>query len=135
MVMAAAYSLDLRSRVLAEYDKGVFKKSEIAELFKIDQKTIYNWVKRRSLTGEIKPKSGYQQGHSHKITEQEKFKEFIANNPNINLKELAKRWGNVSHVTIGRMLHKLNYTFKKNSLFTKSGTKQSALNIVNKSVE
>ena len=54
--MAAAYSLDLRSRVLAEYDKGVFKKSDIAELFKIDQKTIYNWVKRRSLTGEIKPR-------------------------------------------------------------------------------
>jgi transposase len=133
--MAAAYSLDLRSRVLNEYDKGVLQKKEIAELFQIGQKTIYNWVKRRSVTGEIKPKSGYQKGHSHKITDQEKFKEFIAKNPDTNLKELGEKWGEISPTTIGRMLHKLNYTFKKNSFSIKSGTKKNALNTSKNSVK
>ncbi len=126
--MASAYSVDLRSRVLTEYDKGVLQKKEIATLFNVNEKTIYNWVKRRALTGKIEAKSGYQKGHSHKIIDQEKFKEFIANNPNTNLKELGKKWGGVSHATIGRMLHKLNYTFKKNSSDTKSVMKPRDLN-------
>ena len=34
--MAASYSIDLRIRVLAEYDKGILQKQEIAKLFKIE---------------------------------------------------------------------------------------------------
>jgi transposase len=49
--MAAPYSVDLRERVLTEHDKGKLKKYEIAELFKVDLKTIYNWLQARTING------------------------------------------------------------------------------------
>ena len=125
--MAAAYSVDLRERVLAEYDKGELKRYEIARLFKIDLKTIYNWVEARITRGTIEPKSGYQKGHSHKITNTEEFKDFITKNPNSSLKELGKKWGEVSSATIRNKLHSIGYTIKKNSVDIKNATKKKDL--------
>ena len=127
--MAASYSTDLRIRVLAEYNKGILKKKEIAQLFQIDVKTVYNWARQQSVTGEIKPKIGYQKGHSHKITDLKKFKEFIVSNPNLSLKELGLKWDNVSRETIRRGLRKINYTFKKNNLVIKKEMTQDEQNI------
>ena len=118
--MAAPYSIDLRQRVLAECDRKALKRYEIASLFHVDLKTIYTWVKVRNSTGKIEPKSGYQKGHSHKITDTEKFKVFIADNPNSSLKELSKKWGNVSSSTIRDKLHKIGFTVKKNNGGTRS---------------
>jgi transposase len=120
--MPAPYSVDLRERVLAECDRDVLKRYEIAELFKVDLKTIYTWVLVRDLTGEIEPKSGYQKGHSHKITDTEKFKSFIADNKNSSLKELGEKWGGVTGSTIGKKLHDIGFTVKKNNGDTKSVT-------------
>jgi transposase len=120
--MAAPYSTDLRERVLAAWDEQKLKKSEIAEQFKIDLKTVYNWVKLREKTGVIEAKSGYQKGHSHKITDDEKFKNFIKENPNSSLKELSTKWGGISSTTIGNKLRSIGYTVKKNN-----GTMQNAM--------
>lgn len=68
---------------------------------------------------------GYQKGHSHKSVEREKFKEFRANNPNLSLQELSEKWGGVSPTTIGRMLHKIGFTFKKKNLAIKNVMKKS----------
>ncbi len=118
--MAVPYSVDLRKRVLAEYDKGVLKRYEIAKLFQVTVRTIYTWVQTRNLTGKIEAKSGYQKGHSHKIIDTEKFKSFITDNPNLSLKELSDKWGNVSSSTIRDKLLKIGFTVKKNNGDTKN---------------
>lgn len=123
--MAGAYSIDLRERVLAAWDEQKLKKYEIAKQYKVDLKTIYNWVQLRDVTGKIEAKSGYQKGHSHKITDIEKFKDFIANNPNSSLKELSKKWGNISSSTIGDKLRSIGFTVKKNNLGTKNVTNKN----------
>jgi transposase len=127
--MAAPYSVDLRERVLAALDEKKLKRYEIAGQFKVDLKTIYNWDRLRTNTGKIEAKSGYQKGHSHKITDTEKFKSFIAENPNSSLKELSRKWGNVSSTTIGVKLHEIGFTVKKNSGDTKSVMNKKELNI------
>lgn len=127
--MAAPYSVDLRERVIEEIEKGELKKNKISALFKVDLKTIYNWVEAKKLNGTIEPKSGYQKGHSHKITDIEKFKIFIADNPNSSLVELSEKWGNISRTAIGNMLHKIEYTVKKNNGVIKSATRRKERNI------
>ena len=118
--MAVPYSVDLRKRVLAEYDKGVLKRYEIAKLFQVTVRTIYTWIQTRDLTGKIEAKSGYQKGHGHKIIDTEKFKSFITDNPNSSLKELSDKWGNVSSSTIRDKLLKIGFTVKKNNGDTKN---------------
>ncbi|WP_375315881.1 IS630 transposase-related protein [Wolbachia endosymbiont (group A) of Colletes cunicularius] len=66
-MMAKPYSEDLRERVLKVVDEKKMTMEEVSKMFKIDRKTIYWWRKRREETGSIKPSSGYQKGHSHKI--------------------------------------------------------------------
>lgn len=127
--MATPYSVDLRKRVLAECDKGILKKYEIATMFKVDLKTIYNWIRAKNKTGTIEPKTGYQKGHSHKITDIETFKTFISNNPNSSLKDLSKKWGNISSSTIRNQLHRIGFTVKKNNGATKSEMNKKELNI------
>ena len=118
--MAVPYSEDLRIRVLREFDKKTLKIQEIAQLFNVDPKTIYRWRQRREKTGNIHPKKGFQQGHSHKITDLESFRIFVINNPDLTTKEMAAKWGNVGASTIRRNLKKINFTFKKNSWLTKN---------------
>lgn len=127
--MAAPYSVDLRERVLTALDEKKLKRYEIAKQFKVDPKTIYNWDRLRTDTGKIEAKSGYQKGHSHKITDTEKFKDFVAANPNSSLKELGQKWGGVSGATVGNKLRSIGYTIKKNNGATKNVMNRNELNI------
>lgn len=127
--MAAPYSVDLRERVLMALDEKKLKRYEIAKQFKVDPKTIYNWDRLRTDTGKIEAKSGYQKGHSHKITDTEKFKDFVAANPNSSLKELGQKWGDVSGATVGNKLRSIGYTIKKNNGATKNVMNRNELNI------
>jgi transposase len=121
--MAAPYSEDLRIRVLAEFDKKKLTIEEIKTLFNVDRKTIYRWRKRRTETGTISPIKNFQKGHSHKITDLEKFRIFVTNNSDLTTKEMAAIWGNITPYSIGRYLKKINFTFKKNSWIIKNVTK------------
>jgi transposase len=108
-----AYSIDLRERVIEAVNKGIWQLKEIAKLFNINVKTIYKWRKKLETTGTLAPKTGFEQGHSHKITNLNEFKNFIKENPDLTLKEMAQKWGDVSSASIGRALKKINFTRKK----------------------
>lgn len=58
-------------------------------------------------------KSGYQKGHSHKITDLEKFKKFVLANKNDSLETLAQKIGSVSDTTVGRAMKKIEFSKKK----------------------
>lgn len=116
--MSSAYPYELRTRVLAALDSNMPVK-EILKTFKICRDTLYKWKNIKKTTGDIKPKKGYQRGHSHKINDIEEFKKFIEANNGCSTKELANRYvGNVSSSTILKMLKKLGYSHKKKRFIT-----------------
>ena len=73
--MPKPYSLDLREKAIALVDSNKAI-SEVAILLKLAINTIKSWIKLRKITGSLQPASGYQKGHSHRITDLEGFKEF-----------------------------------------------------------
>ncbi len=69
--------------------------------------------KKAGQTGSFQAITNYQKGHSHKITDLKKVEEFVQKNPDLNLKEIAQKWGDIGPSTINRALHKINFSFKK----------------------
>ena len=122
--MGKAYSEDLRDKVLEACESGDSQRS-ISKRFIISEKTVYLWLRQRESRGHNRPITKYQKGHSHKIPDLAKFKEFVMKDPSRTAEELAKDWGNVSATCIKKHLKKLNFTRKKRLLAIKIGTKQS----------
>jgi transposase len=54
--MPASYSLDLRQRVIAACDEGQLSRREIAELYRVGESTIYEWLALRETTKSLAPK-------------------------------------------------------------------------------
>ena len=105
------YSIDLRSRVLTMCDEGKTN-CEVATIFSISSKTIYLWKIQRTERGSIKPITKYQKGHSDKITDLDKFKEFVNCNTSLPASDMAKQL-HVSPSTVLRNMKKIEYTRKK----------------------
>jgi transposase len=72
--MPSPYSEDLRKRVMEKVLEGKTKLKEIAKMFKVSEKTIYLWRTEYKNNNNLKPKEGYQKGHSHIFTDLEEFK-------------------------------------------------------------
>jgi transposase len=113
VIMPAAYSKDLRERVIQQLRNGALQR-EVAEYFQLGISTVQRWwviwLEEERLCG----KTGYQKSHSAKITDDAKFKEFIRANPNKNQIELGLLWDDpCSDSTIGKALKRINYTYKK----------------------
>ncbi len=111
--------MDLRKRVIDKVKEQNIPLNEIAKMFNIGERTIYRWQKKLATTGNLQAVVNYQKGHSHKIIDLKKIEEFVQSNPNLNLKELAQKWGNVGPSTINRALHKINFSFNASSILNK----------------
>ena len=116
--MPIPLSIDLRKRVVTAVDNGM-KIAEAAVLFNVCGRVIYNWLKLRDETKSLSSKTGYQKGHSHKITDWDAFKAFAQANKYCTIEEMKKRWDAhtndvVSKSVIQRGLKKIGFTSKKN---------------------
>lgn len=109
--MSAIYSSDLRMRVINLHLIHQHKVDDVAQLMDIPIQTVYRWISEAKM-GIVEPKTGYQNGHSHKITDLVKFKEFIDQNEHDSLRMLAKKL-NISKDTVAEALKKINYSKKK----------------------
>ena len=105
------YELRIRALKLIEEEMSV---SEVKGLLDISRQTLHQRKNIKKEGSDIRPKTGYQKGHSNKIKDMEKFKEFIDGNKDKSLKELARISGKYSSTTIWRGIHKLGYSYKKN---------------------
>lgn len=108
----SVYSVDLRRRVMDALASGM-KKSTICKTFNICYQTIYNWMQRKEETGDVKPITNVQRGHSHAIKDLQEFKQFISKHADLTQEEIAKRF-HISASTVGRYLNKVRVTRKKN---------------------
>lgn len=119
--MAAAYSYDLRVRVMKFLEeKGTIK--EASRLFNINRNTVIAWKKIKKATGDVKAKSGYQVGHRQIIKDRARFERLVEEHKDKSSIELAKLWDEpVSSKSVWRLLKKLGYSYKKNFCASQKG--------------
>lgn len=113
-----ALSIDLRKRVIAAVDNGM-RITDTAKSFQVSRKGIYRWLNLRKETNSLAPKSGYQKGHSHKITDWVKFEKFAKKHRHLIVRKMVIEWEKITHVHMSesvmkRALKKIGYTSKKN---------------------
>jgi len=109
-----ALSIDLRERVLADFDAGMGNEA-VARKYRVSSRWVYKIRRQREETGDIAPRRG-KTGPKPKLVEEhaDRLRELVQENPDATLKELRKRLGvAVSTVTIWRKLKALGFTFKK----------------------
>jgi len=110
--MPAPYSNDLRSRVIIKVEDGLTLQ-EAADTFNLGIATIGRWWRKYKSEGSYEAKSGYQKGHSHKVTDLNSFRDFVKKNPSLTCNEIALRLGNMCQTTAYSYLKKINFTRKK----------------------
>ena len=124
--MAKPYSTDFRQKVIDAIELDGHKKRDVSEIFNISRNTIDLWLKRKAETGDLKPKANKPPGNNHKITDWEKFREFVNTHGDKTQEQMAQLWdGEISSRTISRALRKIGFTRKKKLMVTKNATKQS----------
>jgi transposase len=89
--MPAAYSNDLRAKVVAAIDRGE-RKSHVSQMFNISRDTLDRWLQRRETSGSVKAAQGYQQGHSHRVKDWPAFRTFAQTYGDRTQAEMAQLW-------------------------------------------
>lgn len=112
-----AFGLDLRERVITAVDRGLHI-DEASKLFTVSRRVIYEWLELRKKTNSLAPKTGYQKGHSHTITDWDQFKSFANTYRHCTVKTMIVEWAKLTNVVAAasvmeRALKKIGYTYKK----------------------
>ena len=84
--------------------------------FSISAKTVHRWVQKYEKDGHIFPITGYQNGHSHVISDLEEFKNLVENNDFSTVQEIVDHIGKGSTSSIERALKKIVYVKKKRKI-------------------
>src|SRR5262249_43740988 len=113
--MAAAYSMDLRIRVLKDSDAGLSSK-ELAERYHVSRAWVDALKQRRRETGAFAPLKQTKFRHRALIeAETNRLAALVAARPDATLTELREALRTSAGLTtIWRALNQLDYTFKKN---------------------
>ena len=120
------YPVELRIRVIDALTSGMLIK-DVRDIFKVSIATLYRWREQLHTTGSLKPKSGYQKGHSHKIKDLNAFEEFVKENADKTQTEMANLLG-LKQKDVSNGMRKIGYTRKKkNKKYTKRGSNVSVV--------
>lgn len=112
--MAKAYSYDLRQKVINAIELDGMRKSEAAQVFQLSRNTIDLWLKRKADTGDYQAKPNQPTGSGHKITDWDRFRNFVKQHGHKTQAQMALLWeGDISARTISRALHKIGWSRKK----------------------
>ena len=116
--MPKPYSLDLRARILKDYDSGVPVEDLVAH-YEVSRSWTYSLIKKRNETGSIAPRV-YRPGRKKKLGPHEQaVRRLVADQPDATLAEFCEKLSeHVSISTAGlcRFLRHLKMTRKKDSL-------------------
>src|SRR5262245_52409161 len=114
--MAAAYSMDLRVRVLRDSDAGLTSK-ELADRYHVSRAWVDALKQRRRETGAFAPlKPTKFRSRALAASEIERLAAFVAARPDATLEELrAALQTSAGLTTIWRACNELDLTFKKNA--------------------
>lgn len=108
-----AYSLDLRERVLADFDSGMGNDA-VARKYRVSSRWVFKLRKQRSETGQIAPRRGKTGPKPKLAAHAEQLIQLVEAQPDATLSELRERLGvPVSLATVWLALKKLGLTLKK----------------------
>jgi transposase len=113
--MAAAYSMDLRTRVLKDADAGL-SSQELAERYHVSRAWVDALKQRRRETGAFAPlKPRIFRGRALAATDLHRLAALVAARPDATLEEIrAALRTSAGLTTIWRALNALDFTLKKN---------------------
>ena len=113
--MAAAYSMDLRTRVLMDADAGRSSK-ELAEQYHVSRAWVDALKQRRRETGAFAPRQQTKfRGRALAASDLDHLAALVAARPDATLAEIREALRTSAGVTtIWRALRQLDLTFKKN---------------------
>jgi transposase len=116
-----AYSLDLRQKVVAAYERGQSSIDEIAALFSVGPTFVKKMLRLHREGGDLSPLP-HGGGHTPKLSDKHLhlIRSEIARNNDITIEELRDLLRThykveVSQPTVSRVLARLNLSRKKNS--------------------
>jgi transposase len=110
--MPAPYSEDLRQKVIAAVDRGE-RKTDVSRMFNISRNTLDLWLQRQAETGSYRPKVTVAKPKT-KISDWERFREFVKQHGGRTQVEIAKLWGEgVTQQNISDAMKKIGVSRKK----------------------
>lgn len=122
------YSYDLRTKAIEAVERGE-RKSDVCRMVKISRNTLDLWLKRKGETGDYQAITNFQKGCGHKITDWERFAEFVKQHGDKTQAQMAQLWGEgVTQQNISDALQKLEITRKKRPMAIKNVTNSSGAN-------
>lgn len=121
------YSMDLRRKVLAAYDRGDGSQRTIAARFGLAASTVQSWLDRRRTTGSVAPRTSGAPSPKIDDAAREVLRQIAADQPDGFsaewAAELATRTGIEVHPsTVWRQARRLGLTRKKRRLGPRSAT-------------
>jgi transposase len=121
--MAAAYSMDLRTRVLKDSDAGLSSK-ELAERYHVSRAWVDALKQRRRETGAFAPlKPTKFRGRALAARDLDRLSGFMAAQPDATLEEIRQALRTSAGLTtIWRALNQLDFTLKKNGTRRRTAT-------------
>lgn len=112
--MAAAYSMDLRTRVLRDCDAGLSSK-ELAERYHVSRAWVDALKQRRRETGAVAPRKQTKFRERVLAGHEERLAALVAAQPDATLAELREALRTSAGLaTVWRELDRLQLTVKKN---------------------
>ena len=124
--MPAPYSDDLRQKAIAAVERGE-RKIDVSQMLNISRNTLDLWLKRKEQTGVCQAITNYQQGNRHKITEWERFGEFVRQHGDKTQAQMALLWGEgVSQQNISDAMRHIGVSRKKRLTGIENGMNFSA---------
>jgi transposase len=111
----AAYSLDLRTRVLTDWDGGM-KAEEVAAKYRVSRAWVHRLVQRRRETGEIGPRQQTKfRGRVLSDQQEDRLVALITGQPDVTLAELRAALPTTAALsTLWRAIGRRGLTVKKN---------------------
>lgn len=109
--MGAAYSQDLRDRVIAAHDGGT-KTKRVAELFQVSASWVRRVMQRRREHGETSPRP--RGGATVVKIDLDRLRQLVQDQPDATARELHQRLGVACSVSaVDMALRRAGFTFKK----------------------
>lgn len=110
----AAYSIDLRERVLEDWDAGM-KAEAVAAKYRVSRSWVHRLAQRRRETGTIGPRPQTKFRARVLAAQEERLRGLVTAQPDRTLAELREALPTTASLaTIWRALARLNLTVKKN---------------------
>ncbi len=115
--MAAAYSKDLRERVMAFVNEGGGQAEAVAR-FSVSRSSVVRWSKLLRETGQVAARTQGRKWGVSKVAA-EALRDYVTAHADQNLVEVGKHFG-VSGVMIWKRLKQIGFIFKKRPSAIKS---------------